>query len=306
VKTRLQKLLAEAGLASRRAAEDWIRAGRVSVNGVVATLGESADPEQDDVRVDGRPLAAERKSYWLLHKPQNVLTTTADPWAQESGRRTVLDLLPAAARRTRLYPVGRLDLDSEGLLLLTNDGALAQALLHPSHGCEREYRVEAWGELSEEAVRRLARGVELDDGPTLPCRARIVGFDRARGTTRLVLTLREGRKRQIRRALLALGHPVRRLVRVRMGSLRLGDLPSGRARPLGARELRDLLRFVGADERARRPARERGGSASVERGGRAAGARAGRPSAGGARGRGARSGSARPRPGRPRRPRRSH
>jgi 23S rRNA pseudouridine2605 synthase len=281
VRIRLQKLLADAGLASRRAAEEWIRAGRVRVNGEVARLGDGADPARDDVRVDGKKLAAEPRSYWLLHKPKNVLSTTADPWAREAGRRTVLELLPAAARRTRLYPVGRLDLDSEGLLLLTNDGALAQALLHPSHGCEREYRVEAWGELTPETARRLARGVELEDGPTLPCRARVVGYDRARGTSRLVLTLREGRKRQIRRALLALGHPVRRLVRVRMGPLRLGDLPSGRARPLAAREQRALLRFVRAS------------------------ARAGSPVARGARGRSARSRSGRPRAGRPRRPRRS-
>jgi 23S rRNA pseudouridine2605 synthase len=278
---RLQKLLAEAGLASRRAAEAWIRAGRVRVNGQIAGLGESADPASDDVRVDGKRLAAERRSYWLLHKPKNVLTTTADPWAKEAGRRTVLELLPAAARRTRLYPVGRLDLDSEGLLLLTNDGALAQALLHPSHGCEREYRVEAWGEVTVETGRRLARGVELDDGPTLPCRVRVVGYDRARGTTRLVLTLREGRKRQIRRALLALGHPVRRLLRVRMGPLRLGDLPSGRARPLTAREERELLRLVRATARA--------GSAKARD----------------PRVRSARSRSARVHAARPRRPRRS-
>ena len=251
MRVRLQKLLADAGLASRRAAEDWIRAGRVRVNGRVAALGESADPAQDDVRVDGRRLAAEPKSYWLLHKPKNVLTTTADPWAGESGRRTVLELLPAAARRTRLYPVGRLDLDSEGLLLLTNDGALAQALLHPSRGCEREYQVEAWGEVAPDTARRLAQGVELEDGATRPCRVRVVGHDRARGATRLVLTLREGRKRQIRRALRALGHPVRRLVRVRMGPLRLGDLPSGRARPLGARERNELLRFAAASAGAR-------------------------------------------------------
>jgi len=241
---RLQKLLADAGVASRRAAEAWIRAGRVRVNGTIAEIGASADPERDDVRVDGKKLAAERRSYWLLHKPKNVLTTNADPWAEEAGRRTVLELLPAAARRTRLYPVGRLDLDSEGLLLLTNDGAVAQALLQPSHGCEREYRVDVWGDLTSQTARQLARGVELEDGPTLPCRVQVVGYDRARDSTRLVLTLREGRKRQIRRALRALGHPVRRLLRVRMGPLRLGELASGRARPLGAREQRALLRFV--------------------------------------------------------------
>jgi pseudouridine synthase len=216
----------------------------VRVNGQLAKLGDRADPARDEIRVDGRPLAAEARSYWLLHKPKNVLTTTADPFAEEAGRRTVLELLPATARRTRLYPVGRLDLDSEGLLLLTNDGALAQALLHPSHGCEREYQVEVWGKLASESARQLARGVELEDGTTRPCRVRVVGYDRARDTSRLVLTLREGRKRQIRRSLRALGHPVRRLVRVRMGPLRLGELASGRARALTEQEKRALLRFA--------------------------------------------------------------
>jgi len=247
VKARLQKLLAEAGLASRRGAEDWIRAGRVQVNGEVARLGDSADPARDDVRVDGRPLRAEPHQYWLLHKPRGVLTTVADPWAGPTGRRTVLELLPSAARRTRLYPVGRLDLDSEGLLLLTNDGDTAQALLHPSRGCEREYRVDVRGQVEPATADRLARGVELEDGPTRPCRVRVLGHDRARDATRLVLTLREGRKRQIRRALRALGHPVRRLVRTRMGPLRLGTLAPGRARRLDARERGALLRFARGD-----------------------------------------------------------
>src|SRR5262245_16274817 len=140
----------------------------------------------------------------MLHKPQNVLTTTADPWAADAGRRNVLELLPAAARRTRLVPVGRLDLNSEGLLLLTNDGAVTQALLHPSRGCEREYRVDVWGNLTAETARQLAAGVELEDGRTNPCRVRVQGYDAANDTTRLVMVLREGRKRQIRRSLLAL------------------------------------------------------------------------------------------------------
>jgi 23S rRNA pseudouridine2605 synthase len=250
---RLQKLLADAGLASRRAAEDWIRAGRVRVNGLVASIGDSAEPGHDEVRVDGRRIEAEPLRYWLLHKPQNVLTTTADPWAEDAGRRTVLELLPAAARQTRLYPVGRLDLNSEGLLLLTNDGALAQALLHPSHGCEREYRVEAWGEVSSAAARQLAAGVELDDGRTRPCRVRLRGYDPARGLTRLEIILREGRKRQIRRSLRALDHPVRRLVRVRMGPLRLGELASGRSRRLTAAEVGSLRRLVRAGSPAGRP-----------------------------------------------------
>lgn len=257
-RVRLQKILADAGLASRRAAEEWIRGGRVRVNGKVALLGETADPESDDVRVDGRRIEAEPRRYWLLNKPQNVLTTNADPWAAEAGRRTVLELLPAAARRTRLVPVGRLDLDSEGLLLLTNDGGVVQALLHPSHGCEREYRVDVWGDVSPETARKLAAGVELEDGRTNPCQVRVLGYDARQDTCRLTMVLREGRKRQIRRSLRALGHPVRRLVRVRMGPLRLGELPRGRARELTAGEQRALLRIAygargGGKPRATRP-----------------------------------------------------
>ena len=214
------------------------------VNGKLAQLGDSADPAQDDVRVDGRRIEAEPRRYWLLHKPQNVLTTTADPFAEEAGRRTVLELLPAAARRTRLVPVGRLDLNSEGLLLLTNDGGVVQALLHPSRGCEREYRVDVWGEVTAATARKLAAGVELEDGRTNPCGVRVTEYDAAQDQSRLVVVLREGRKRQIRRSLRALGHPVRRLLRVRMGPLRLGDLPRGRARELTAAERRELLRVA--------------------------------------------------------------
>jgi len=265
-RVRLQKLLADAGLASRRAAEEWIRGGRVRVNGKVALLGEAADPDADDVRVDGRRIEAEPRRYWLLNKPQNVLTTNADPWAAEAGRRTVLELLPAAARRTRLVPVGRLDLDSEGLLLLTNDGGVVQALLHPSHGCEREYRVDVWGDVAPETARKLAAGVELEDGRTNPCQVRVVGYDARQDTCRLTMVLREGRKRQIRRSLRALGHPVRRLVRVRMGPLRLGELPRGRARELTAGEQRALLRLAygargGGKPHATRP----GGRSALKR-----------------------------------------
>ena len=266
---RLQKLLADAGLASRRSAEEWIRAGRVRVNGKAAQLGDSADPAQDDVRVDGRRIEAEPRRYWLLHKPQNVLTTTADPFAQEAGRRTVLELLPAAARRTRLVPVGRLDLNSEGLLLLTNDGGVVQALLHPSHGCEREYRVDVWGQVTPATARKLAAGVELEDGRTNPCRVRVTEYDAAQGQSRLVVVLREGRKRQIRRSLRELGHPVRRLVRVRMGPLRLGDLQRGRARELTAAERRELLRMAyGAREGGKQRAARTDGQGSKPSGAR--------------------------------------
>jgi pseudouridine synthase len=244
VRARLQKILAQAGLASRREAEEWIRAGRVELNGAVATVGESADPEVDEVRVDGRLLARGRRAYWLLHKPRGVLTTTRDPHARAPDRPTVMDVLPPQARRERLFPVGRLDLESEGLLLLTNDGDVAHALLHPSLGSEREYRVTVKGRLSDELARRLAEGPRLDDGPMAPCRVGPRRCDARRDRTSFALTLREGRKRQIRRALAQLGHPVVRLVRTRMGPLRLGRLARGEARPLNARERRQLRAFA--------------------------------------------------------------
>ncbi|MDJ0785962.1 MAG: pseudouridine synthase [Myxococcota bacterium] len=242
---RLQKLLAAAGLASRREAESWIRAGRVTVNGRVATLGERADPETDEVRVDGEPLARETLRYWLLHKPRGVITTTSDPHAAEMGRRTVLELLPERARDVRLFPVGRLDVDSEGLLLLTNDGAVAQALLHPSMGCEKVYRVTVRGRLRNAEAERLAGGLVLEDGPMARCKVGPRRFDADRERTTFELTLREGRKRQIRRAMAQLEHPVVRLLRVRMGPIELGDLPRGAARPLTAREVRRLIEFAG-------------------------------------------------------------
>jgi len=232
---RLQKILAEAGVASRRAAEALITEGRVSVNGRTARLGDSAVPSRDTVALDGTELRAERLEYWLVHKPRGVLTTASDP----HGRRTVLDLVPESA--ARLFPVGRLDRDTEGLVLLTNDGALAHHLLHPSFGGEREYRVTVRGRVPAAKLRRLAEGILLDDVLTAPARVGAARYDPASETTRFALTLIEGRKRQIRRALTALGHPVTRLLRVRMGTLRLGRLEIGSARRLDAREQR-LLR----------------------------------------------------------------
>lgn len=229
--------MAAAGIASRRAAEDWIRAGRVSVNGLPASIGDSADPDLDVIAVDGETLRSEPLSYWLVHKPRGVLTTLHDP----EGRATIVDLLPD--RSVRLFPVGRLDLDTEGLVLMTNDGGLAQKLLHPSHGVEREYRVHVRGRMTRESLRRLAAGVELDDGVTAP--SRVEDVEQSGDTTRLVLTLTEGRKRQIRRALRALGHPVFDLVRVRMGPILLGDLPAGAARRLTEAECAALERVKG-------------------------------------------------------------
>jgi pseudouridine synthase len=225
-------------VASRRAAEDLIRAGRVTVNGSVATLGESADAERDEIAVDGEPIQREALEYWMVHKPLGVLTTVSDP----QGRSTVLDLVSESS--ARLFPVGRLDLLSEGLVLLTNDGPLTHALLHPSFGEEREYRVTVRGSVARATLRRISEGVELEDGMTAPARVGAARFDRQTRTTAFALTLVEGRKRQIRRMMRALGHPVVRLVRVRMGPLELGPLAAGDARPLRAREVRSLRRIL--------------------------------------------------------------
>jgi 23S rRNA pseudouridine2605 synthase len=235
---RLQKILAAAGVASRRAAEDLIRAGRVTVNGAVATLGESADADRDAIALDGKPNKREPLEYWIVNKPRGVLTTVSDP----QGRSTVIDLVQEST--VRLFPVGRLDLLSEGLVFLTNDGPLAHSLLHPSFGEEREYRVTVRGSLDRSTLRRISKGVELEDGLTAPARAGAVRFDPETRTTRFALILVEGRKGQIRRMMRELGHPVVRLVRVRMGPLELGRLAPGKARPLRARERRVLKRAL--------------------------------------------------------------
>jgi len=238
---------------------------------VVAQIGDCADPARQAIAVDGRPLVRAQACYWLVHKPVGVLTTTRDP----RGRPTVLALLPAGL--PRLFPVGRLDYQSEGLVLLTNDGEVAHALLHPSLESEREYHVTARGRLSAAALARLARGVELDDGWTAPARVGPARFDARGGVTRFALILGEGRNRQIRRALAALGHPVARLVRTRMGPLRLGRLTAGSARPLVAAEVAALRRHARArlepsgiaDRQAAGSARSQAREASRESHGRA-------------------------------------
>jgi len=224
---RLQKILSRAGVASRRKAEDLLRAGRVTVNGRIAGLGDRARPD-DDVRVDGQrvPQRVEHVTF-LLNKPPGVVSTARD----DRGRRTVLELLPALPG---LHPVGRLDMDSEGLLLITTDGDLTLRLTHPRYGHEKEYRLWcAQGTVEPSALAALASGVELDDGPA---RAAIVTA--AEGGCVLVLT--EGRNRQARRMLDAVGYRVTRLVRIRQGPLQLGDLPPGRFRRLTERELARL------------------------------------------------------------------
>lgn len=231
---RLQKVLARAGLGSRRACEDLIRQGRVTVNGRAAVLGDRVDPRTDRVEVDGSrvPLDPELR-YLVLHKPRGVVTTANDP----QGRPDVSRYYPEGVR---VFPVGRLDRDTEGLLVLTNDGDLANRLLHPRFGVEREYLAEVAGRPTERALSALRRGVELEDGPARAAAVRRVGGAGERGAVRLVMT--EGRKREVRRMLEAVGLPVRRLVRVRFGPIRLGRLGAGEVRELDPAEVRELLR----------------------------------------------------------------
>lgn len=235
---RLQKLISTAGVASRRAAEELIREGRVSVNGeTVRTLGTKADPAVDDIRVDGRRLRFDkRQRYILLNKPKGYVTTRRDP----QGRRTVMDLLRGV--REYVYPVGRLDYDSEGLLLLTSDGELAARLMHPRHAVERVYESIVAGDPDEAALEELRRGVFLDDQRTAAAQVRRLGTVGKGGhqTTKLMITIREGRNRQVRRMCAAVGHPVRRLSRVRMGPIRLGDLRAGQWRDLSPAEVEKL------------------------------------------------------------------
>jgi len=254
---RLQKILADAGVCSRRKAEEIIRVGRVSVNGNPASVGDKADLSSDQILLDGEPLTPDDPQYWLLHKPTGVLTTTDDP----QGRATVLDFLPD--EHSRVFPVGRLDLDTEGLVLLTNDGSLAHVLLHPSLGNEREYRVTVRGGISQKAIADLQKGIELEDGPTAPCQVDQVERHGASNQSSFHMTLIEGRKRQIRRTLKALGYPVDRLVRVRMGSLELGRLALGKARRLRQVEIEKLQRHAARlTGRAKGKKRSRGPSPS--------------------------------------------
>jgi 23S rRNA pseudouridine2605 synthase len=245
---RVQRILAAAGWASRRGSEEFIEQGRVTINGILATLGDRADPTRDIVALDGERLVREKLAYFAAHKPRGMLTTRTDP----HGRRTILDLLPAGG--PRVFPVGRLDLDTSGLVLLTNDGALAHRLLHPSLGSEREYRVVVKGELSDTLRARLERGIHLEDGKTAPARVKVVRFDPEKETTHFDLILTEGRKRQIRRSLLALKRPVKRLERTRFGPLRLGRLSPGEVRGLRREEIEMLWEHAHNLESNSRPA----------------------------------------------------
>jgi 23S rRNA pseudouridine2605 synthase len=226
---RLQKVLAGRGYGSRRVCEELIAAGRVTVNGSVAVLGRRVDPEADLVEVDGAPVGTKAGLvHYLLNKPAGVVTTTSDT----HGRPTVVELVPATPR---VFPVGRLDADTEGLLLLTNDGELANRIAHPRHGVAKEYLATvAGGEVSPGAIRRLRDGVELDDGPTAPARI----SQPSPGVLRI--TIHEGRNRQVRRMCAAVGHPVTRLVRTRIGPIQDRRLKPGAWRSLEPDEIRQL------------------------------------------------------------------
>ena len=230
---RLQKYLSQCGLCSRREAEEWIRAGRITINGRIASLGESADPLTDVVCADGEPITPKaRPTYVMLHKPRGYVTSLRD----ERGRPTVADLVADAGER--LFPVGRLDLQSEGLLIMTDDGEAAQRLAHPSHGVEKTYRVWVHGADAGSAAERFRRGIVWDGVAYAPAQVEILRCSRERSV--LEITISEGKNREIRNMCAAVGLRVEKLMRIRQGRLELGDLPCGRWRRLTEEEIRWL------------------------------------------------------------------
>jgi 23S rRNA pseudouridine2605 synthase len=237
---RLQKVLAAAGIASRRACEILISEGRVEVNSeIVVEQGRRVDPERDVIRVDGARIPPPRRHRYLaLNKPRGVVTTMSDP----EGRRTVADLVTVGGKE-RLFHVGRLDTDTEGLLILTNDGDFAHRLAHPSYQVPKTYIAEVAGLVGEQTLSRLRRGITLEDGPVRPTSVKIVST--AGDKTLLKITIQEGRNRIVRRTMEAVGHPVRRLSRIGIGTVRLGNLKVGEYRDLTREELGGLLDLIG-------------------------------------------------------------
>jgi 23S rRNA pseudouridine2605 synthase len=239
---RLQRYLAQAGVASRRKAEELISAGSVRVNGItVRELGTVVDPLVDRIEYGGRVLVpATEHSYFVLHKPFGVVTTMSDP----EGRRTVADVVRSHGVAQRVVPVGRLDYDTAGVLLLTDDGDLAHVLTHPRFGVEKTYRATVRGRLEPEAVAALGAGMKLDDGRAAPVILHVVAVRRTRST--VDVTIHEGRNRQVRRMFEQLDHPVLDLVRLRFGPLALGSLGPGELRPASEREVRELRAILAA------------------------------------------------------------
>jgi 23S rRNA pseudouridine2605 synthase len=234
---RLQKILSEIGIASRRRAEEFIIEGRVTINGRTATLGMKADPERDHIKCDGKLITRpEPKVYLMLNKPRGVVTSLRDP----EGRPTVKDYLKGV--KYRVFPVGRLDYDSEGLLLLTNDGDFAQAILHPSRKIPKSYLAKVKGSPEDEEIKKLRAGIRLDDGLTAP--AKLHKVRSTENNTWLEITIHEGRKRQVRRMLEQTGHPVLKLKRTRINGIELGNLKSGEYRYLKPEEIAKMKKEV--------------------------------------------------------------
>ena len=235
---RLQKILSAAGICSRRASEAYLTAGRVTVNGEAAQLGQRADPETDVICVDGVPVKTTPKPiYVMLNKPRGYVTTVSD----EQGRKTVMDLLRGIAGR--IYPVGRLDMDSEGLLLLTNDGDLTYKLTHPKHDVEKTYIAKLYGVPDEGALQKFRRGVVIDGRKTKPAKIQILEREKDGRFCTAEIVIHEGRNRQVRKMCESIKHPVAQLQRVATGELTLGELPKGKYRHLTEKEIRYLKRL---------------------------------------------------------------
>ena len=234
---RIQKILSEMGIASRRHAEEMIREGRITVNGRVAAIGMKADRARDHIKVDGKLIAwTEPRVYIIFHKPKSVVTTLRDP----EGRKTVKDFLKGV--KYRVFPAGRLDYDSEGLLVLTNDGDFAQALLHPSRKIPKTYLVKVKGVLGDREIASLRKGMKLDDGMTAPASVRKIR--KTENNSWIEVTIHEGRKRQIRRMVEAAGHLVLRLKRIRIDGIELGDMKPGQYRYLTAEEIERIRKEI--------------------------------------------------------------
>lgn len=232
---RLQKVLAQAGIASRRKCEEYITSGRVTVNDKQVTeLGTKVDPDTDVILVDGKPIRRQSKLYLMLNKPKGVITSSKDP----EGRKVVTDFLPGI--KERVYPVGRLDYDTEGLLILTNDGEFANLMTHPKHHIPRTYHATVKGTIHGSVLDKLKSGVKLDDGMTAPAEADYHDINPEKNETIISITIYEGRNRQVRRMFEAVNHPVIRLKRVMFGSVGLMGLPRGKYRKLTPEEIKAL------------------------------------------------------------------
>ncbi|GAV11097.1 pseudouridine synthase [Paenibacillus sp. NAIST15-1] len=233
---RLQKILANAGVASRRKCEELIKAGKVEVNGeVVTTLGVKADPSSDVITVSGRTISVKSDKIVLaFHKPKGVITSTSDP----EGRKTVMDFMKGV--KARVYPVGRLDYETEGLLLFTNDGELANMLMHPRHHVEKTYHATVKGVPHGDKLEQLRKGVKLEDGMTQPAAVEYHDVDLESNTATISITIHEGRNRQVRRMFEVIGHPVTKLKRVKFGNITLQGIPRGKHRVLTKSEVNEL------------------------------------------------------------------